>query len=357
MKEYFKQLDALRFYAVFSVMFSHLSIISLPANSVLKLIYLYVPGVPLFFCISGFLITGILIQNKARGIQNSTLLKNFYIRRFLRIFPIYYLTIFCLYLVNVDGYRDWFINDILYISNIAIGLRGSFDGILTPHFWSLAVEEQFYLFWPALFLIFGYKRQLLLSICLFATGVVFTVMLDFSFLNSRTMGSLVYLGSGALLAVMYDRKREIIWRESRYFDYVLILFGLLLISLHFELITVDPVLAFGIRVLIIPVLTLRFAIGFKSVILQSIMENPVILYLGKISYGIYVYHFVALFPAVLIKKWLAVSVLEDEMYMQIFKIVLTIIISAISWELLEKNINKLKKRFPYQGREEISLRS
>ncbi|MBK6526922.1 MAG: acyltransferase [Crocinitomicaceae bacterium] len=208
MNQYLKQIDALRFYAVFGVMLGHLYPKELPSIRFAAEFYSYLPGVPLFFCISGFLITGILISNQNQPIKK--LLKNFYIRRFLRIFPVYYLTIFALFIVNIDDYRSWFLYDFFYVTNIVQGLNGNFDGSVAPHFWSLAVEEQFYLVWPILFLIFrGKNCQIILLWSIFLTGSALMLFSENKFLMARTLGCLSYLGSGSLLAYFWHYRKKI----------------------------------------------------------------------------------------------------------------------------------------------------
>src|SRR5262249_43976988 len=136
-----RSLDGLRGIAVILVLWAHLS----EENTVgwgATIKHWLSPGlvgVDIFFVLSGFLITRILIADKARGMP----LKNFLIRRFLRIFPIYYLTILLVFLYAPGRY-------ILYCA----GYLGNFYFAYHPahlplhHTWSLAVEEHFYLLWP-----------------------------------------------------------------------------------------------------------------------------------------------------------------------------------------------------------------
>jgi peptidoglycan/LPS O-acetylase OafA/YrhL len=119
-------------------------------------------GVDLFFTLSGFLITGILLDTKS----DRRPLYNFYGRRFLRIFPPYYLFL-TVYLVLIAHllkpplfapelpYQAWYWT---YAANIRVAIHGWRDPVLV-HFWSLAVEEQFYLVWP--FVVLGCDRRTL----------------------------------------------------------------------------------------------------------------------------------------------------------------------------------------------------
>ena len=203
--KYFYFLDFLRSYAVLSVVFFHFPIIS--NNLHFKYLYDCLPGVPLFFAISGFLITKILIGKKG-GLPKKMILKKFYIRRVLRIFPIYYLTLLLLLIFKYNSYVNQFFYDFLYISNFKTGYDGGYQNTIAPHFWSLSVEEQFYLFWPLIILFFRNKRILFASIFLFIGGIVSLVVSGhisqyYLFFIDRTFGNFSYIGLGCLLAYLY----------------------------------------------------------------------------------------------------------------------------------------------------------
>ncbi len=347
MTQYLKQIDALRFYAVFGVMISHLYPKEFPTLSFVKEFYSYLPGVPLFFCISGFLITGILISHSSQ--PRKKLLKNFYARRFLRIFPIYYLTILALFVVNIEDYRSWFVYDLFYVSNIVQGIQGDFAGSVAPHFWSLAVEEQFYILWPLLIILVRNKTyQFAITLMIFLTGTLLMIFSENQFLMARTLGCLAYLGSGALLAYLWYYYKEKILKLTKVLDLVLIIFVFLVALNSFGFLIAGPKMALLTTILLIPLVTIRFAIGFKNTLIKLVVENPLIVYLGKISYGIYIFHLLALFPAVAIKYFFNLTFLDNLWAMFFFKIGLTILISAISWEFFEKRINRFKNKFDYK---------
>ena len=166
-------LDGIRGVAILTVMLFHMAMV--PPVGAMASVWASVAhfgglGVDVFFVLSGFLITGILLE--ARGKPRYFL--NFYARRVLRIFPLYYAVVFLSLVflprampwtlakfgtVNRDGVWYWF-----HLSNFAIARRGAFvHGILDVS-WSLAIEEQFYLIWPTIVL-FG-SRTALRGICL-----------------------------------------------------------------------------------------------------------------------------------------------------------------------------------------------
>lgn len=347
MKDYLIQIDALRFYAVFSVVISHLYPSTLPTVDFFIKLYEYLPGVQLFFCISGFLITGILVK----GIQissKSNLFKVFYYRRFLRIFPIYYLTIFLLYFLNIGDYREWFLYDFFYVTNIIQALQGNFAGTIAPHFWSLAVEEQFYIFWPLLLTLSKNKKyHIVLASSLFLLGCFSVFYTSNSFFVARTFGCLAYLGSGALLAILWLYFKEYVQNSVIFLNYFILMLFLFLVIITFFKFYFSEDLSFLIKILAIPILTLKFALGFKNKLLKPLLESRVILYLGKISYGLYVYHLLVHYPLVFLFKLFSIPFQDDSFAFFVYKILLAILVSIISWEFFEKKINLMKNRYSY----------
>jgi peptidoglycan/LPS O-acetylase OafA/YrhL len=193
---YFKQLDGLRFIAVFLVLIEHFATF---AGQHFSAGYY---GVDLFFVISGFLITTILIRsNEPFG----KAYKKFIGRRTIRIFPIYYLTILSLYIIGNKDVQQWMVYCITYTYNYAWTY---FNIQVNPisHFWSLGVEEQFYLFWP--FIILGLrKRTTLLKYVIWLLVVTCGVQLYFHVFKTLAFSGLglipqaYALGIGALGAV------------------------------------------------------------------------------------------------------------------------------------------------------------
>ncbi len=146
---YMKQLDGLRFLAVSAVMFGHWTL-TIPALKTFDL-YSATFGVNLFFVLSGFLIAQILLKNKQQE-KPAAILRTFYIRRFLRIFPLYYAVVFVGILINLPGARAYFLSLVTYTANYPFGISTNL-GYLS-HLWSLCVEEQFYIFSPSLLYLF-----------------------------------------------------------------------------------------------------------------------------------------------------------------------------------------------------------
>jgi peptidoglycan/LPS O-acetylase OafA/YrhL len=174
------ELDGIRGIAISAVFLFHLSQFSHQINGTLfgKIVIaacdLGWVGVDLFFVLSGFLITSILLDTK----DTPGYFKNFYARRLLRIFPLYYLILasVAVLFLAFPGMRTWY-GDVYssqawYWADLQNWLSAAHSGAafnpgFLGHFWSLAIEEQFYLFWP--FLVWCLDRRSLLAVC---TGLV-----------------------------------------------------------------------------------------------------------------------------------------------------------------------------------------
>ena len=144
---YIPQLDTIRAIAVLLVIIHHW----LPQDSVLNIVPNGPLGVNIFFVLSGFLITGILLREKDKAEvlkqKKKTIFRNFYIRRSLRIFPIYYLFLFVLWVIHDPSVQSDGTYFYTYTSNYLFYSQEFFPA-RTAHLWSLGVEEQFYLLWP-----------------------------------------------------------------------------------------------------------------------------------------------------------------------------------------------------------------
>lgn len=314
----------------------------------LSSIFKHITGVDVFFVLSGFLITGILL-NVTESRDKMGVLKKFYLRRFFRIFPIYYLSIIVLIIVNPLNYRGEAIFDILYVSNFKMGFSGEFSSV-TPHFWSLAVEEQFYLFWPFfLLLVFPKKQYTFVKYSLllgFLSYLVFN-SIGYPFLGARTFNNLYYLAGGGLLAWLFLNRlpsyKEKIRKLSTIVLLLIISYGVFSFFIGVqEPKYVGSLISFLFSITIVQL----FSCGFSGRLNSIVLFKPFLL-LGKVSYGLYVYHMFMFIPYVLILKIFDLNLPENIYVSNVVKILLTVVVAIISWYLIERPILKVKERFQY----------
>ena len=347
------QLDPLRAFAVMLVMVQHWlqpEGVRFPLGSL---------GVRLFFVLSGFLITGILLQCRELGGQTGQSVwftaRQFYARRFLRIFPLFYGVIALAIVLNVPGMRDQWKWHVLYLSNFQQILHPNTAGAAS-HFWSLAVEEQFYLAWPWVILLVP-RRALLGAIM--ATILVAPAWRTIGFLSGYSPNSISFapyacldtLGMGALLALLADKQSRLSAEMLGRILTAALVAGIAFFSLamltRFQLRGLRVLDAafynFGLGLIFFWLIG-RASRGFTGPVGKVLSLKPLI-YLGAISYGIYVYHNFLPSPANPINhflyklprgaRWAGLTVLA-------------VVVPTISWFCYEKPINGMKRYFEYR---------
>jgi peptidoglycan/LPS O-acetylase OafA/YrhL len=317
-------------------------------------------GVDLFFVLSGFLITGILLDTK----HESHSYRNFIGRRTLRIFPLYYLIIFLFFLVTKLSSIDHFnilINNQAYFwtytQNLFFAFKGWPQG--SPHlnhFWSLAIEEQFYLFWPALILTVNERNVLRISIfliliCIALRNLVPLYPFSYVFTLTRMDGLLV----GGILAILIRKNKALLERIipalfAASFSIIMAIYlfthsfadnNPLFIKIGYTLFDVF----FGCLIIML------FDAGKYGRILRGFTESKYLIFFGKYSYGIYVYHWIlfCFFNARLLGffKKIDVSFIEPQIPAALTCTLAAIATSYVSYNLFEKQFLKLKKYFSY----------
>ncbi len=352
---YIPQLDAIRAIAVILVVLVHW----LPEANVFSTIHNGAIGMDLFFVLSGFLITRILLNNKFDRsdptVSKWGRLKNFYFNRVLRIFPIYYITLFILLIFekNTDtDIKSSFLYYFTYSQNFFLFFRRSWDGILS-HFWSLAVEEQFYLCWPLIIAFMNKKQLFRVLIVLITVGFVSQILLaKIHMVNTLTFVCFDALGLGALLAWQITCEPGQVNRFLYRLNLITIISLIYFVCQLFfkELAHLTP------RALL-PVFSL-FVVGHivcnhqaEKIKLKFILNNRVLIFIGKISYGIYIYH--NIIPYMLNDQLIDVylnSLLPDFFYKKygmpvrlIENTLLLLLISWLSYIIVEKPFLQLKR--------------
>jgi peptidoglycan/LPS O-acetylase OafA/YrhL len=280
-RPYFDRIDALRTVAIAFVLVEHF------APAVGHRITAGYYGVDLFFVISGFLITNILISSRKTFLRAY---RDFVGRRTLRIFPIYYLTLAFLFAVGYQPCRDSILSLATYTYNYA-WVHEQLPTSALSHFWSLAVEEQFYLFWPLFILSFRRWPRLLFAAVVVIAGVCY-FQLTVSWFDAVTPYNLVGLfpraGSLCLgaLGSMLHRQKLIPDKVFENRPLELIVFAGLGFTLlvHYKLMY----LTFGLSSLYLVLKAARS--GFSLRWIESFLTSKRVVRFGTLSYGIYVYH-------------------------------------------------------------------
>jgi len=352
--DYLVQLDGIRFIAIFMVMIAHWLQWQLSNTLVTKIQFVH--GVTLFFVLSGFLITRILLENRKKyddaGRGKMTLIRQFYIRRFLRIFPIYYLTIFFLALISYPGTREYFPWLITYTSNVYQSINNQYIGNFN-HFWSLAVEEQFYMFWPWLMLFVNKKHLPWVIAATIVLSIASRVYLHVAFPGHWMAGSYLIvtcmyaLGLGAMLAWLHTGRKTIVtkmlnpylvWGSVVVYTIMLYLF----ISVPWYKALVDELLF-----VVMSALVINYAVaGRFRLFAGGFLQHPWVAYFGKVSYGMYVYHLFIPDLFYYLSPHIGLTISNKYTAFVAF-FVLTFVMSHLSWILIESPVNSLKKFFPY----------
>lgn len=294
---YIKQIDGLRAIAVLMVVVFHWFPRGWVTESALGLM-----GVDIFFVISGFLITRILLvykYNKEAGFDNYSkwhILGRFMYRRSLRIFPAYFLLLFVLYHISyflpntlkLDW--GWYVG---YLQNFLFYIRQSWAIGKLSHFWTLAVEEQFYLFWPMVILFVPVKREKITILLLFLFGFLSIHLLPLILQKKEQVDILTptclhAFALGAIVAWAHLNHSVGFNKSAIYLISGLTLMFFSFVSSLFEInVFIDhrTLVAFGTAGL------LGFVLGSqKSGFGRYFLGNAVLVAIGKISYGIYLYH-------------------------------------------------------------------
>jgi len=325
-------------------------------------------GVDLFFVLSGFLITGILIE--ARGKEGG--LKRFFVRRSLRIFPLYYAVLLALFvglpmvgaasstgLEAVAPNQGWLWT---YTGNIAKFFEPSIvfhEGLIqTAHFWSLAAEEQFYLVWPLC--VMWLEHKTLRRVCVgFAcasmtlrTGLQFWVGdAVYTFTPCRLEGLMV----GAYIAIAWREAGSLI-HQRRLVKTVAMGCGVIL-GITWLAVGLDnahwTMLTYGFTAVALlsgALLVLVLKAGETTTLHRLLCVSP-LRFVGRLAYGLYVFHYL-LMP--LFRTYFSPEVLVREVFGHYWparfasmglSMAASIVVAWVSWHVLEKHFLGLKDRF------------
>jgi peptidoglycan/LPS O-acetylase OafA/YrhL len=331
-------------------------------------------GVDLFFALSGFLITGILIRSQG----SPRWIRNFYARRTLRIFPLYYLCLALIFGLGAlvpalrnEGFREiaevqgwlW-----LYASNIKVAINqqwqtfGLFRGgwVELSHLWSLAVEEQFYLVWPALIALTPTRHRFRLALGAFAVALL--LRLAFVHHGNVTAAYMLMpcrmdaLASGAVIALLADRDgdcaRLLRWARPIAVLAAAAIAGIWILRGDFW--QRDPVVA-GLGFSLVALLSgclVVFAIALpRSHVFVRLLRARPLRRIGEVSYAMYILHFALLkilfLPLTPVDRLAPLLGSEAAVIVLRFTIVCvtTYALARLSWRYWERPFLALKRNF------------
>ncbi len=337
------ELDALRGMAAVAVLICHLP----------RGFWFGETGVDLFFVLSGFLITGIIL----RSLNQPRFLRTFYWRRSLRIFPIYYLALLGAFGVNLirssPGDTAGFPFYLLYLQHIH-----EYWGSATPatdislgHTWTLAIEEQFYLFWPvALVLSRRWVTPWLVGLFVVLPIALRYLGLPRTVLFAHTDG----LALGALLAWIMLKTEQVKQKKKTACYAGIAIAGFIgywalwkLTSANGDL-TGKNYLALNPAISIISVAyfgLIGFIVCMSGSPSLAVLRNRHLVSIGTISYGLYLYHWIIYEIIDTVIKF--GGKMGDPLWLDVIKVGVSFAVAIASWRFIEQPILRFKDHYDY----------
>jgi len=359
---YFPNLNGLRFIAAFLVIVHHIE----QLKSIFKFDNYYSSpfiavigklGVVLFFVLSGFLITYLLLaeENSFKNIA----VKKFYIRRMLRIWPLYFIILILAFLIlpNISIFSYPFYDKEVIYSNIYLKLFlyvfflpnlaiSTLDIIpYASQTWSIGTEEQFYLVWPVILnRIKKHRLILMLFIITLTVGIRLLLSTSYSEIlpykkEIKTFWStfrIDCMAIGGIFSILYYYKSkmlEVLKNQLTFYITLIITIFLLINGISI------PKFHYEFYAILFGIIILNFATN-KELFIS--LENKILNYLGSISYGLYMYHPIGIALALYVSTQLS---LKTNWFIYPLSIGLTILLAGFSYKYFESPILKFKDRF------------
>jgi len=349
---YLPGLNGIRAIAAMAVVITHinnrLEYYGIPNAALLDLATY---GVTIFFTLSGFLITYLLLKEIEK--TNTIDVKKFYMRRILRIWPLYYIYLIIVVFLNGISNIQW---PILFYFLMIPNFKNSFVGIINTvvgdkvmtfmvgHYWSLGVEEQFYAFWPW---VIKKSKNLFLILTVFPIAFVILKLAlrlfhapynILVFVNYTRFGCLVLGGLGAYLFFKKSTKIQIV--KSKWIEISAWLFFIFVAANKFHLTSIIDHEIISIFTLII----IFNQIDNPKKLIS--LENKFLDYLGKISFGLYVYNPLVIYlMAYFFNSFIIDNSLVKKTLIYGLVIITIILVAHISYNYFEKHFLKLKDKY------------
>lgn len=352
MKPYFSGINGLRAISICLVIFSHLSLqyhvfafpwITKWGFPLVAIITDGNLGVNVFFVISGFLITALLLQEEHATHHIS--LKNFYIRRVLRIFPAYYFLLFIYFLLQCMGYI--YINEKSWLTSLTYTKYFYMPDWYTGHAWSLSIEEHFYLFWPLIF-VSGKKIRRVVAVLVIIAVLIIKIIIQYHPMSWITDVSIFTkadaIAIGCLTAIYQDKLLSFLGKRWHLFfllsvDFLLLWIVVFSVFTHTRLgiwlNTIYSILGVGngiVANILIAIIMLYSIFGPKTA-WHKLLDFKAVNYIGVLSYSIYL--------------WQQFFINNTRLWFNQFPLNLLCVLFAalFSYYVIERPFLKLKSRF------------
>ncbi|MBK6643671.1 MAG: acyltransferase [Bacteroidetes bacterium] len=368
-KVYFENLDGLRFLCFLSVFFFHsfhTEYDFIKDNPV----YTFIKkdlfgngnlGVNFFFVLSGFLITFLLIEEKKLNRQID--LRNFWIRRILRIWPLFYFCVFFGF-VMFPMIKEFFgqvpnetaspLMYLTFLNNFDIIRSGLPDSSVLGVLWSVAIEEQFYLLWPVILFALPVRNYWMAFAAIIVSSLFYRAMNDSPLLHEHhTLSCIGDMAIGAFGAWMISESKkfkELFENLKKYqIAIIYILFGLVFLFRDEVMFSSFPLRIFERSIIALIMLSIILEQNYAKNSLFKMSDFKRISKLGTITYGLYCLHFIGILVATTITKKLGINTgLYQVLFLDTFLALgFTIFIASISYRFYETPFLKLKNKFAY----------
>lgn len=370
---YFENLDGWRFLCVLFVFLFHSFHTEVPEilnSSTYEFVKFDIfgngnLGVNFFFVLSGFLITYLLISEKK--IRGQIDIKNFWIRRVLRIWPLFFFCVAFGFVVFPqlkllagqtpnETANPWYY--ITFLNNFDMIRNGHPDASILGVLWSIAIEEQFYLIWPIILFVFPIKRYWIPFVFILIASLAFRTFNDGKFINEmHTLSCIGDLTIGAIAAWLISEFNGFKTRIENLPKIAIVLIYTMFFGIFFfrdELLYANHTIRIVERMfiaVIIALIILEQNYGKHSLFKMSRFKQ--ITSLGQISYSMYCLQFIGILAALQLTSRLG---LNQELWQvlileTIIALTITIVISKMSYRYFERPFLKLKNRFSYITKE------
>ncbi|MBS1771929.1 MAG: acyltransferase [Bacteroidetes bacterium] len=373
LRVYFPNLNSIRFIAALAVMIHHIELTkywfgqpNIYTSSFVGGVFGQL-GIILFFVLSGFLITYLLLlENRETG---KISVKNFYIRRILRIWPLYYfIVILGLFILphiqalavpgyTEDVYKHFVPKALMFFSffpNLAYSVYKHVP--YAEQSWSVGVEEQFYLMWPFLISLVIRKKKtinMLLGVIAFYVLIkIVAIILYTDAPDNKTIQTFYQFWvnfcidcmaiGGIAACILFYKKEKLL--KALYNKYLQLALYIIVVVVTIKGFSLPHFFTYEMYAVIFAVLIINLASNVNTVLN---FENKPMSYLGKISYGLYMYHNVIAAVCLQVVLFLDISLagIWGNCTYYFFVIATTIIIASVSYEFFEKRFIKAKLRY------------